>query len=196
MDNDANTTAASGFVDSRLNSFLRALKKRRSKKESAPATSVNRARSATRKQVVLESSAHLGASITFKGDISGQDDLFVTGSIDGSIALQGSDATIEQSGIVGGRIQARQVEIRGTVVGDIEAQEKITISSTGKVEGKIIAPRIAVEDGAFFNGLVDLSSVAAATPHQDRQPARVDPLRSMRGHNSRAAERHKLTGTR
>lgn len=163
MDNDAKTMAAFGFVDSRLNSLLKILKQHRTKKESAPSTTPNGGTAATRTQAVLESSAHLGASLSFTGEVSGEDDLFVTGSIDGSIALQGSNATVEQSGNVGGRIQARQVQIKGTVVGDVEAKEKITISSTGKVKGKIIAPRIAVEDGAIFNGLVDLSSGGTAS---------------------------------
>lgn len=188
MDNDAKTMAAFGFVDSRLNSLLKALKQHGTKEASTPSTTPSRASP--------QSSAHLGASITFTGDVSGEEDLFVTGTIDGSIALQGSNATVEQSGNVGGRIRARQVRIKGTVVGDVEAQEKITIGSTGKVEGKIIAPRIAVEDGAIFNGLVDLSSGGAASAHRDQQDERLDPLKVVNGHTRRGAARHRRTGTR
>ena len=51
----------------------------------------------------------------------------------------------------------KQVQVKGKVVGDIEALDKISISSTGTVRGTIVAPRVAVEDGAKFKGRVDMA---------------------------------------
>lgn len=105
---------------------------------------------------VTTSTATVGASLTIKGDITGKGDVFVSGTIEGTIDLADNQVTIEGTGRVKGSIVGKQVQVEGKVVGDIEAMEKIAISSTGDVRGTIIAPRVSVEDGARFKGRIDM----------------------------------------
>ena len=107
-------------------------------------------------EAVATSTATVGATITIKGDITGKGNVFISGTIEGTIDLADNQVTVEGTGRVKGRIVGKQVQVEGKVVGDIEAMEKIAISSTGAVQGAIIAPRVAVEDGAKFNGRIDM----------------------------------------
>ena len=104
----------------------------------------------------MTSTATVGATIVIKGDITGTGDVFISGTVEGTIDLADNQVTIEGTGRVKGSIVGKRVQVEGNVVGDIKATEKIAISSTGAVQGTIIAPRVAVEDGAKFRGRIDM----------------------------------------
>lgn len=98
----------------------------------------------------------MGDTVTIEGDVTGRGDVFISGTVKGAIDLADNQVTVERAGRIEGRIVGKQVQVDGKVVGDIEAMEKIAIGSTGTVRGTIIAPRVVVEDGARFNGLIDM----------------------------------------
>ena len=98
----------------------------------------------------------MGATLSIKGDITGRCDVFVSGTIEGTINLSDNVVTVEQTGLVKGSIVAKRAQIEGRVVGDIDALSKITISSTGTVHGTVVAPRVEFEDGAKFKGRIDM----------------------------------------
>lgn len=124
----------------------------------APVSLVNQPASAT--------SAVIGASICVKGEISGSENLVINGQVEGSVNLQSNDLLIGQTGQINANLTASQVQINGEVHGDITGIEKVTVSSEGRVQGNIVAPRVTLEDGAKFKGSIDMdpSSVAASTP--------------------------------
>ena len=153
--------AASVTDDSRRNPISRMLKHPKtdmgaSAASNAAANKALERAPAPTKATTSDSTATVGATIKIKGDISGKEDIFVNGSIEGTVDLANNDATVENSGRVQGSIMAKQVRIKGEVIGDIEAREKITIYATGTVQGTIISPRVEVEDGAKFKGRIDM----------------------------------------
>lgn len=107
-------------------------------------------------EAVATSTATVGATITIQGDVTGKGDVFISGTIEGTINLARNRVTVEGAGRVRGSIVGKQVRVEGKVVGDIEAMEKLAISSTGAVQGTIIAPRVEVEDGAKIKGRIDM----------------------------------------
>jgi len=48
------------------------------------------------------------------------------------------------------------------VEGDLYALESIHIRATARVQGNLFAPRVAIADGAQFNGKIDMASAARA----------------------------------
>ncbi|MDB6085209.1 MAG: hypothetical protein JWN43_3090 [Gammaproteobacteria bacterium] len=110
----------------------------------------------------------LGPSLRFRGELSAQEDLVVQGSVEGSITHTQS-LTIGADGSMKGDIRARVIVIDGKVDGDLYATESINIRATAKVKGNVFAPRIAIQDGAFFQGQVDMQpSGAAVQEHSAR----------------------------
>ena len=120
----------------------------------------------------------LGPTLRFKGELSAQEDLVVQGSVEGSITHTQS-LTIGTDGSMKGDTRARVIVIDGKVEGDLYATEAVNIRATAKVKGNVFAPRVAISDGAFFQGRIDMQpSGAAVQEHsaRQRQAALTPPL--------------------
>jgi cytoskeletal protein CcmA (bactofilin family) len=110
----------------------------------------------------------LGPTLRFRGELSAQEDLIVQGSVEGSITHTQS-LTIGTDGSMKGDIRARVIVIDGKVDGDLYATESVNIRATARVKGNVFAPRIAIQDGAFFQGQVEMQpSGAAVQEHSAR----------------------------
>ncbi len=110
----------------------------------------------------------LGPTLRFRGELSAQEDLIVQGSVEGSITHTQS-LTIGTDGSMKGDIRARVIVIDGKVEGDLYATESVSIRATAKVKGNVFAPRVALTDGAFFQGQVEMQpSGAAVQEHSAR----------------------------
>ena len=111
----------------------------------------------------------LGPTLRFRGELSAQEDLIVQGSVEGSITHT-QNLTIGTDGSMTGNIRARVIVVDGKVDGDLYATESVNIRATAKVKGNVFAPRVAIQDGAFFQGQVEMQpSGAAVQEHSARQ---------------------------
>ena len=107
-------------------------------------------------------------TLRFRGELSAQEDLVIQGSVEGSITHTQS-LTIGTDGTMKGDIRARVIVIDGKVDGDLYATESVSIRATAKVKGNVFAPRVAISDGAFFQGQVEMQpSGAAVQEHSAR----------------------------
>jgi cytoskeletal protein CcmA (bactofilin family) len=112
--------------------------------------------------------ALLGSSITIKGEVYGSEDLTIEGQVEGKIELKDHNLTVGRQGRVKAQIHAKTVVIEGQVEGDVLAEERITMKETAHVSGDLLAPRVAISDGAQFRGSVDMSAAAEGRPAQQR----------------------------
>jgi len=99
----------------------------------------------------------VGSSIVIDGEISGEEDLVIQGTVKGRIILK-ENLYVEQSGVVEADIQTANIEISGQVTGNISASDKVEIAAGGRAVGDIKAPRILIADGAIFKGNVDMDA--------------------------------------
>ena len=106
------------------------------------------------------STARVGASLHIKGEISGNEDLQVDGSIEGSIQLQERKLTVGPSGKVTADVVAREVVVYGSSKGNLRAGERIEIKKDGSVVGDLTTAHIIIEDGAHFQGSIEIDRKA------------------------------------
>ena len=97
----------------------------------------------------------IGSSIVIDGEISGEEDLVIQGTVKGRIVLK-ENVYIEESGVVEADIETGNIEISGQITGNIIASDKVEITAGGRAVGDIKAPRILIADGAIFKGNVDM----------------------------------------
>lgn len=97
----------------------------------------------------------IGKSITIDGEISGDENVVVEGTVKGKIALEAS-VTVANGAVVEADVETQEVEISGHVTGNIVAGERVEIKSDGRMVGDIKAPRILIADGAGFKGHIDM----------------------------------------
>lgn len=111
--------------------------------------------------------SHLGHNVRIQGKIFSEQDLQVDGEIDGTLEVPGHNLTVGAKARVKAEIKAHNISIVGTVEGSIEATERIELCSQCRVVGEIKTRRIAIKDGAFFKGNIEVvqpKSVVAIRP--------------------------------
>jgi cytoskeletal protein CcmA (bactofilin family) len=99
---------------------------------------------------------NIGKSVVIKGELNGSEDLTVEGYVDGTIELKDHVLTIGPNGRIKAEIFAKAVVVLGKVNGNVTASEKVDIRDNGSIEGNIVAPRVAIAEGAHFRGSVDM----------------------------------------
>ena len=97
----------------------------------------------------------IGSSIVIDGEISGDEDLVIQGTVKGRISLKES-LFVEGSGVIEADIETANVEVSGQVTGNIAASDKVELKADCKVVGDIKAPRVVIEDGARFSGSIEM----------------------------------------
>ncbi len=107
--------------------------------------------------------ATIGKAVQIKGQIYSEEDLRLDGQVEGTIELPGNSLIIGTSGKVQATIKAREVDVLGTVHGDIVAGDKITIRKAANLVGDLKSATISIEDGAYFKGSIDIVRPAAPT---------------------------------
>jgi len=109
--------------------------------------------------VSSKASACVSQGIKIRGELTGTEDLFVDGVIDGKITLANSALTIGPNATVKAEISARELVVRGRAEGKFTATERIQIWHTARVEGDLKSERIAIEEGAELRGKVEAGKV-------------------------------------
>jgi len=107
--------------------------------------------------------ASIGKSIVIKGELSGSEDLTIEGQVDGKIELQDHVLTVGSNGNIKAQVVAKSIVVLGQVAGNLTATEKVDIKENGSVEGDIVAPRVAIADGAHFRGSIDMQRKEEST---------------------------------
>jgi cytoskeletal protein CcmA (bactofilin family) len=100
---------------------------------------------------------YLGRTVVAQGQITSAEDLLIEGQFEGTISLNDHCLTVGAEGHVKAEIHARQVIIQGSVTGNVAAREKIEIRRTGHVVGDLVAATVAIEEGAYFKGSIDIA---------------------------------------
>ena len=108
--------------------------------------------------------AVIGASITIRGDVTGEEDLVIQGRIEGKVDLAQHNVTVGTNGRIKANVAGRTVTVEGQVEGDLRAEEHIALRKTAKVRGNLAAPRVTIEDGASFLGSIDMERKEATAP--------------------------------
>jgi cytoskeletal protein CcmA (bactofilin family) len=115
-----------------------------------------------------EGSTVIGRSVTIRGELTGNEDLFMDGDIEGTITLPGSRLTIGPNARVLADVHGLDIIVFGAVSGNIHAAGRLELRQSASVIGDIFAGRLSIEESAAIKGRVELKSVDAS-PAQGKQ---------------------------
>ena len=130
--------------------------------------------------------ASIGQGIRIKGEVTGTEDLFVDGFVEGKLNLAADcSLTIGPNGNIKADLVAREIIVRGKVEGKVIARDKLQIGSTGEINGEVQTGRLAIEDGATLRGKVEAgrmevtkAAAAAATSTTSKSSSQPTALNS------------------
>ena len=119
--------------------------------------------------------AHIGKSVLIKGELSGSEDLYVDGQVEGTIELRDHNLTVGPNGRVQANINAKEVIIHGSLKGNVRAIDRVEIRKSGSLVGDLVAARVMIEDGAYFKGSIDIQKGIEAPKTGEPKKVEVPP---------------------
>jgi cytoskeletal protein CcmA (bactofilin family) len=105
----------------------------------------------------MDRPGEIGSTIVIKGDITAQEDMVISGRLEGSITVTGHVLTVNEGAEILATVRAKAVLISGHVLGALSADERLELRQTAEVEGELEAPVLKVVDGAIFRGKAETS---------------------------------------
>ncbi|HLC44485.1 MAG: hypothetical protein A2722_04465 [Candidatus Doudnabacteria bacterium RIFCSPHIGHO2_01_FULL_50_11] len=107
----------------------------------------------------------VGHSVLIEGDLVSEGDIKIDGVVHGSVKTT-QNLFIGPAAKIEANIEAGAATIAGTVMGNIRVIGLISILQTGYLDGDVQCGKIAIEEGAYFNGACKMA---------DRQKEKIPP---------------------
>jgi len=104
--------------------------------------------------------AHIGKSVVIKGELSGSEDLYLDGEVEGTIELHQNSLTIGPNGRIRAHVHAKEVIVHGKVDGNVRGNDRVELKRSAVLVGDIVTQRVSIEDGAYFKGSIDVQREA------------------------------------
>jgi cytoskeletal protein CcmA (bactofilin family) len=101
-------------------------------------------------------------TLSVTGEISADEDLVIDGKVNGTIRVPGHAIVIGPTAEIKADVLAKVIEVRGRVDASIVASERAIIRAGAHVAGRVVSPRLVVEEGAEINGQLDTRNADAA----------------------------------
>jgi cytoskeletal protein CcmA (bactofilin family) len=100
--------------------------------------------------------SHFGKTLKLVGTITGNEDLYIDGEVEGKITLENCSVTVGPNGNVQADVKAKSVAILGCVKGNVHVGDRTEIRNTGTLEGDLVTARVIIEEEAVFRGSIDI----------------------------------------
>jgi len=114
-------------------------------------------------QTAPRGNASIGQGIRIKGEVTGSEDLYMDGVVDGKLNLTNGSLTIGPNGTVKADVNAREVIVHGRIDGKVTGRDKVQLMSTCHVTGEVQTERLAIEEGALLRGKVEAGRLTPKT---------------------------------
>ncbi|MBB5055544.1 cytoskeletal protein CcmA (bactofilin family) [Granulicella aggregans] len=107
-----------------------------------------------------EATTVIGRSVTIHGEITGSEDLYLDGSVEGTLTLAGNRLTVGPNAHIVADLEVRDIVVYGRVEGNIKASGRVDLRQTAEVTGDILTSRLSIEEKASIRGRVDVGTSA------------------------------------
>ena len=122
-------------------------------------------------QIATRSVSYVGPGMHFTGEITADEGLVIEGEVEGKITSSDKNLTVGKKGQVKGDIIGNVIEVRGSIEGEIFGHELVHLYSSALIEGTISCKRLVMDEGAQFNGSIDMN--------WDGSVSQKEPLKSV-----------------
>ena len=102
--------------------------------------------------------SYFGPGMQLSGEVTISEGLVIEGTFDGNVTSTDENLTVGKKGRVKGELRGTVVSVRGTVEGTIYGNEIVRLYPTAVVDGTVYCKRLINDDGATFNGNIDMSA--------------------------------------
>lgn len=93
----------------------------------------------------------IAAGMQVKGDIESDGDIRIDGTVIGNVFCK-AKVVIISTGNVTGDIHATNIDVHGTVQGNINAKDLLSLKANCTINGNLVTDKLQIEPNAAFNG--------------------------------------------
>lgn len=104
-----------------------------------------------------EGTTVIGKTVQLRGEITGSEELYVDGKIEGVIRLPESRLVIGANAEVQAELYVQDLVVLGQQTGPVTAKGRVEIRQSARMMGDITAARLSIEESASFSGRVALT---------------------------------------
>src|ERR1700722_2595279 len=122
----------------------------------------------------------IGKGICIRGEVSGDEDLFLDGVLEGNISVANMRLTVCANGVLHADIVAGDLVVFGRDEGSVKASGRPGFQQSAVCMGDISAGPLSIEDNATLQGFVDLN--------EPGQTAKKDPVARTKASSDKSKE--------
>lgn len=98
----------------------------------------------------------LSQDIEFTGSLSFEKPFLIKGRLSGEVVSKAL-LVVDEGAVVEANIRALRLIIRGSVKGNVFADDRVELAASGKLVGDVGAPEVFMETGCVFNGFCTMT---------------------------------------
>ncbi|MFA8300818.1 MAG: polymer-forming cytoskeletal protein [Hyphomicrobiales bacterium] len=98
----------------------------------------------------------IGNGTKIIGEVHSSGDFRIDGELEGKINCEGK-IVVGQTGMINGEIDCNQIDISGSVIGQLKVKDIATLTSSADFKGEVKAGNLAIEPGAKFSGTSEMT---------------------------------------
>jgi cytoskeletal protein CcmA (bactofilin family) len=126
----------------------------------------------------------------FDGNFRSQRDLRVEGELKGSVTCEGT-VFISEGATVAATIDTEHITIAGDLSGEVHCRGRLQILPSGRVRAKVSTGSLVIQEGAIYEGQLEMAGVELAVPRPLRTRTAISPVSI----EANSGERQPGTGT-
>ena len=121
----------------------------------------------------------IGDGTRVVGQVSVKGTIRIDGIVEGDLPAYW--VVVGETGKIVGNIRSRGVVVAGSVEGNIEATESVELTGKASMTGEIRAPKLAVSEGAVFDGRSRMKGETVPFEVQDAKVRTLIPTKGASG---------------
>ena len=117
-----------------------------------------------------EATSVIGEGSVFEGTFEVTGNLRVDGKFKGELDVTDT-LVVGKNGQVDATVKTKNAVVAGTIQGDLNASDKITLQSGSRLEGEMVTSKLVIEEGVSFQGSCNTAkgSVPAGKPSASKE---------------------------
>ncbi|MBA4240935.1 MAG: cell shape determination protein CcmA [Sphingobacteriaceae bacterium] len=112
----------------------------------------------------------IGNGTHITGDINSNGDVRIDGTLKGNLSISGK-LVVGPSGNIEGNVVCQNADISGEIHGKVTVSELLSLKSSAKLLGDIIAGKISIEPNATFTGTCNMGAVVKNISNVEKREA-------------------------
>jgi cytoskeletal protein CcmA (bactofilin family) len=139
--------------------------------------------------VSFETASLVDRHSAFDGTFRSKRDIRVEGDLKGTVSCEGTLFVAEGASVTAS-VDAEHVSVAGDLSGEIRCRGRLHIMPSGRVHARVATASLVIQEGALYEGQLEMAGVERTPPKPLRARAAVTPL----GIDAASGERHPGNG--